>query len=95
MIPFVQTAQAAVDPSFVSSIVNPIIVNIVEPIVGIVFIIAMLVFIYGVVEMIAKAGDADAREKGRNHMLYGAIGATIMVSAWGIIYFIADTVHSF
>ena len=89
-----QAHASTVDTSAVDAIVKPILTNIVQPILGIVFVAAVAFFLYGVVEMVVKGGDADAREKGRNHMLYGVIGGAIMLSAWGIVYLISNTIKA-
>ena len=77
-------------PAF-AAIANPIMTYIVGPIVMLMFAVAIIVFVWGVVEMLMKGDDSSARDKGRNHMLAGIIGIFIMVSAWGIIQFISDT----
>ena len=87
-------AHAAVDSAMVDNIVQPIFKHVIQPVLTLLIVIAIFVFVYGVVEMIAKGGDADAREKGRNHIMYGVFGAVIMISAWGIIYLVANTVKS-
>ena len=76
-------------------VVDPIIANIVNPIVELMFAIGLIVFVFGVIEMIINGDDAAARTKGRNHMLGGVIGMFIMMSAWGIIYLVASTVGTF
>ncbi|OHA24113.1 MAG: hypothetical protein A3B11_01280 [Candidatus Taylorbacteria bacterium RIFCSPLOWO2_01_FULL_44_26] len=55
------------------------------------FAVGVVVFAYGIFEMIWKGGDPAAREQGRNHMLGGIIGMFIMISAWGIIYLVSNT----
>ena len=73
-------------------VINPIIENIVNPIVWLMFAVATIVFAYGIFEMIWKGGDPDARSQGSKHMIGGVIGMFIMLSAWGIINLIANTV---
>lgn len=93
---FVTPAYAA-DSSTVQAFgnaLNPIIQHIVEPLLLLVFAIAIFVFVFGIFEMVWKGTDADAREKGRWHMLGGLIGMVIMLSAWGIINLVANTVKS-
>lgn len=75
-----------------ASVISPIISNVVNPVVELMFAVALIVFVWGVVEMLMKGGDADARTKGRNHMLGGVIGMLIMMSAWGIVNLIANTI---
>lgn len=85
-------AQTAVDPVIFGKVLDPIITNIVYPVIWVLFAVGIFVFAFGVVEMIIKADSADARKKGQYHMLAGAFGMFIMISAWGIIRLIASTI---
>ncbi len=96
MLSIVPTANAA---GTVDVLGNPIMVkvidNIINPIILLMFAIATVVFIYGVLQMVIKGNDPEARSTGQKSILYGLIGMFIMVSAWGIVYFIARTVNGF
>ncbi len=85
-------AYAAVDAVSFGKVVDPIVDNIVLPIIKLLFGIAVLVFAYGIAKMIIKADDAEAREHGKNSMIYGIVGIFIMISAWGIVYLVANTI---
>ncbi len=50
--------------------------------------IALLVFFWGLVKFITKAGDEAALEEGRRLMLWGIIALFVMVSVWGLTLFI-------
>jgi uncharacterized BrkB/YihY/UPF0761 family membrane protein len=54
---------------------------------------AVIVFLYGVLVFIAKAsaGNADGRKEGVNFMIYGLIGIVVMVSVWGLVAFVTNT----
>lgn len=88
----INLVQAAVDMTAFGNLVNPIITNIVYPIVQLMFGVAVLVFVYGVLQLVLHGADESARAKGKSTILYGSIGMFIMVSAWGIIYLISNTV---
>ncbi|HTK33129.1 MAG TPA: hypothetical protein VL335_01115 [Candidatus Paceibacterota bacterium] len=75
-----------------AKVIDPIITNIVDPIIMLMFAVAIIVFVWGIVEMMMNGDDSSAREKGRWHMLAGIIGLVIMTSAWGIVYFISNTI---
>ncbi|MFA6459554.1 MAG: hypothetical protein WCV79_04165 [Candidatus Paceibacterota bacterium] len=83
-------AHAAVDTAAFAKVMDPIVREIIYPIVYVIFALGVFVFGYGVIEMIIK-GSAEARETGRRHILFGAIGMFIMISAWGIVHFVSDT----
>lgn len=92
MFSLVPIAEAAVDPSVLGGVLNPIIAHVIFPLVELLFVVAVLVFVYGVLQMVFKSDDADARTRGKWSILGGTIGIFIMLSAWGIIYIISNTV---
>ncbi len=59
--------------------------EILNPFIGLLISIALLVFIYGVVEFIAGADNEDKRTQGKQHIIWGIIGLFIMVSVFGIM----------
>jgi len=58
---------------------------ILNPIIVLMFVVALLVFFWGLVEFIHKAGSEDGRETGKRNMMYGIIGMVIMIGVYGII----------
>lgn len=88
----INIAQAAVDMTAFGSLLNPIINQIVYPAVLVLFGIAVIVFVYGVLQLVIHGKDPEARKKGQATILYGTIGLFIMVSAWGFIYLISNTI---
>lgn len=84
--------QAEVNMDTFGSVVTPIISYIVYPIIELVFGVAVLVFVYGIIQLIVHGSDEDGRKKGQAMMTYGIIGLFIMISAWGIIYLVSNTV---
>ncbi len=91
MISIVPTAQAAVDAQAFGKVVDPIINNIVNPVVELMFAVALVAFVYGVLQLVW--GDEGKRDDAKRAIWMGVIGMFIMVSAWGIIYVIANTVN--
>ncbi|TSC69271.1 MAG: hypothetical protein G01um101466_113 [Parcubacteria group bacterium Gr01-1014_66] len=63
--------------------------QILNPIIGLLFVLATIVFMWGVIQYVITA-DPGKREKGKGVMIYGIIGMTIMASAWGIVRIICD-----
>ncbi|MBI2096417.1 MAG: hypothetical protein HYT43_02175 [Candidatus Taylorbacteria bacterium] len=65
--------------------------QIVNPLMELLFALAVVVFVWGVYEFIRGADNEQAREKGRLHMIWGIVGIAIMVSVYGIIAVIVNT----
>jgi len=62
--------------------------GLVADIVGVLIIAALLVFFWGLVKFIAKAGDEKAVGDGKNFMIWGLISLFVMVTVWGLVKFI-------
>ncbi|MEK7463962.1 MAG: hypothetical protein AAB610_02480 [Patescibacteria group bacterium] len=85
-------AHAASSADVVNSIVPRIVDNIVMPIIQLIFALAILVFIWGLIGFFKNGEDSEARTTGQKHILYGTIGMAIMVSVYGIIRLVAASV---
>jgi FtsH-binding integral membrane protein len=55
------------------------------------FALAMVIFIYGVVGYVAKGDDEEARKKGREFIIWGIIGIFMMVSIFGFVKLLDNT----
>ena len=62
------------------------------PVIALLGAVALLVFLWGIVEFIRDASSDEGREKGKRHMTYGIIGLFIMTTAWALINVIANTI---
>lgn len=78
--------------SVINSIVPRIVDNIVLPVVQLVFALAVLMFVWGLIGFFRGAEDSEARTTGQRHILWGVVGMVIMVSVYGIIRLVANTV---
>lgn len=87
---FAETAYAAVPEPVVTFVgkVNRIFIN---PLIILLFAAALGYFVYGVFEFIAGADQAEDRETGKSHMLWGIIGMFVMFSVFAILRLIENT----
>ncbi len=58
---------------------------IINPIIGVIFAAALLLFLFGAAKLVLNAGDDTKRNEGKQHMLWGIIGMVIMVSVFSIL----------
>lgn len=90
---FPETVYAATPvPARVLSFVGKISTEILNPIIAVLFALAMAYFIFGVVAYIWNPENEEARAKGRQGMLWGLIGMFIMVSVFGIMRFFISSI---
>lgn len=76
----------------VDKFIGKIQTNILNPLIALFFALALVYFLYGVWESIRKSDSSEGRETGGRHMLWGIIGMAIMVSAFGLVNLICNTI---
>lgn len=81
-----KVAYADVD-SFIEN-VNEEIIN---PLILLLFALALAYFLYGVFEFISNQSNDEKKTTGKSHMLWGVIGLTIMMSVWAILGLLLNT----
>jgi len=91
----VPVAHAAALSAAFETAFDPIVINIIKPLVILAFAVAMVVFVWGVVQMVTHEVDAEAHKHGRWSMVGGLAGLLIMSSAWAIINIVRNTVSGF
>ncbi len=64
---------------------------IVNPLILLLFALALAYFLWGVFEFLANTENEEKRTAGKKHMLYGIIGLTIMMAVWTILGIILNT----
>ena len=79
--------------STLTSLLTPIINSIVEPLLLILFAVAIVYFVFGVFVMMRNADSEEARKTGAKHILFSSIGMFIMIGAYGLIRLIASTLN--
>lgn len=83
--------QSVVYAADVDNIFYKINAKIINPAIEIAFIIALVVFLWGVVEFIRGADNEEKRTLGRQHMLWGIVGFVVMFGVFGIINILIST----
>ncbi len=69
----------------VEPLLNKINQFILNPIIGLAFAVALLVFFWGIFQFIASETADAKREEGKKKILWGLVGMFIMFSAYGLI----------
>lgn len=83
-------ARFAFAQTTVRGLADRIISDLLNPLIAVLIGVAVVVFLWGVVEFIAKAGNEEARTTGKKHIIWGLIGLAIMISVWGIVRILSD-----
>jgi len=85
----IPTAHAAASP--IAVFVGKINRYITNPLIILMFAAALLYFLYGVFNFLSHADDAEARETGKEHILWGVVGMFIMLGVFTILHIIERT----
>ena len=91
IIPIHALLAAVTIPPTVLNLIGIFTTTILNPIIALLFAVALVYFIYGVVQYIWNPDNEAMREQGRRNMLWGIIGLTVMVSVFGILRFVIST----
>ncbi len=67
---------------------------ILNPLSRILFGVATVLFLWGVIEFMQNSDNPAKRTQGISHIIWGIVGMTIMVSVWGILNFVIGTISS-
>lgn len=79
----------------ITTLVNNLTRVIVNPAILLLFAIALLLFVWGLVQfLISLSTGGKATNTGKGHMLWGTVGMFIMVAAYGILTVIQNTLNS-
>lgn len=60
-------------------------------IIPLIFTIAFMFFVWGVVQYVLYPDDEGKKDKGRQFMIWGLIALTVMFSTWGLVNILAGT----
>ena len=64
---------------------------IINPLILLLFALAVVYFLYGVLEFIMNQENEEKKTQGKSHMLWGIIGITIMLGVFAILNIILKT----
>ena len=76
----------------VQTLMNSINKVIINPLIVLLFALAVVYFIYGLAKYLLNPDNEEVRRSSKSHMLWGIIGMFIMVSVFGIMNLIINTI---
>ncbi|SRR3989338_2726734 len=82
---FLALAPLIAGAKSIDDIITVIEREIINPVKYLFIVGAVVLFLYGVVEMIMGASNEEARTKGKTHMIWGLVGLVIIVGVGAII----------
>jgi len=75
----------------VESFIARVDAQIINPLIVFLFALAVVYFLYGLVEFLGNAENDEKRSIGKSHMIWGVVGLTIMMGVWAILWVILNT----
>ena len=65
--------------------------EIINPLIVLLFALALTFFLWGIFNFIRQSDSDEAREVGRRHILWGLVGMVVIISVIGILQILANT----
>src|SRR5882724_5595814 len=65
--------------------------NLIGLLIPIILALAVVWFMWGVLQYVTKGGDAAGQKEARDTMLWGIIAIAVMVSIWGLVGILQST----
>jgi len=75
----------------ITSLLSSIDKYVLNPIIVLLFAVALLVFAWGILLLIAQAGNEEQRKKGKQALEWGFKGLFVMISVYGILNIVLNT----
>ena len=64
---------------------------LVQSVVPLLFALAIVAFIWGIIQMFLDPNNEEQRKKGKEYMIWGLIALFVMLSIWGLVNVIGNT----
>jgi membrane protease YdiL (CAAX protease family) len=90
LISFMALPAMATSINTFKDLVDRAVNTIIAPIVPLLIGLAVLVFLYGVLNFTFSEGGAK-KEEGKQYMIWGIVGLFVMVSVWGLVAILQGT----
>ncbi len=68
-----------------------VVVEIVNPLILLLAAVAFVLFLWGVFEFVAHAGDETKRTEGKRAIMWGLVGLVVIFGVYGILNILTDT----
>jgi predicted histidine transporter YuiF (NhaC family) len=83
--------QSKIALSSIGGILDYLSCLLVQSVVPLLFALAVVGFIWGVIQTTMNPEDAEKRKQGKMYMMWGIIGLFVMLSIWGLVEIITNT----
>ncbi|MFA6076501.1 MAG: hypothetical protein WC735_00290 [Candidatus Paceibacterota bacterium] len=60
-------------------------------VIPLIFALAIVMFVWGVVQFVINSDDEAKKTKGKMFMIWGIVALTVMVSVWGLVAILGNT----
>jgi len=83
LAPVLLFAQAGT-ASDIRSTLN-VIITVLNWLIPFLVVVAVFIIIWGAFQFVVSAGDPEKRKEGRDKILWGVVGVTVMLTVWGLV----------
>lgn len=91
LIPVARAASATDVPQPLRSFVAKLTKLVLNPVIILMFALALVYFLYGVTQFLLNPGESENRDTGKRHILWGLVGMLVMFGVYAILNIISGT----
>ena len=77
-------------PDTIADVLSLIVTQILNPLAGLLIVLALVVFLWGMIKYLRVAGEED-KENAKRIMWWGIVALFVMVSVWGLVQILVNT----
>lgn len=89
--PVLASAQTTLPQPLGGKNISDIVANIIQSLLGIVGVLALVMFIYGGIMWMTSGGSSERIEQGKKTIVWAVLGLAIVFFSYAILDFILDT----
>lgn len=75
----------------IAGILNFFSCTLINSVVPLLFTLAVVAFIWGIIQYFLNPENEEARKKGKSFMIWGIIALFVMISMWGLVNVLSNT----
>ena len=92
LAPSIALAQGSISTTFFDDLISSLI-SILNGLIPLFLALAAVYFLWGVLQFVSSGDDEEARKNARARMIHGVIAIFVMVSLWGFVNVLVDTLN--
>ena len=75
----------------IADVINYLMCTLMRSVVPLLITVAVVAFIWGVIQAFINPDNEEARKKGKSYMMWGIVALFVITTIWGLVGILSDT----